>query len=336
MKQTDDKNGPRKNHLLVDAFKKLSKNACSLKATNSRIIPILFSLLLFCAGAQGQFIYTQNTDNSLTITGYTGAGGAVTIPSNIDNRVVTAIGSDWFSNLTTLTSVTIPDSVTIVGDSAFYYCFNLTNVIFGTNVSYLEDWAFYYCPLTAITLPDSVLSIGNSTFAGTSSASIALSSNVIYIGISPFSGSCITVDSNNPFYSSRDGVLFDKGQGTLLEYPPYKSGSYTIPSSVSVIATDAFDDSIMTNVTIPDNVVVIGVAAFNQCVGLTTITIPGSVGAIGDVAFDSCFGLTNVILSEGILKSEPVRFRIAGMSLAFSFPPALQRLATRPSLPCPA
>jgi hypothetical protein len=76
---------------------------------------ILFGLLLLTAPeiAQAQFSYTTNADGiSITITGYSGPGGAVTIPTNINGLTVSSIGTNAFYDDTELTSVIIPESVT--------------------------------------------------------------------------------------------------------------------------------------------------------------------------------------------------------------------------------
>jgi hypothetical protein len=97
----------------------------------------------------------------------------VTIPRTINGLPVTSIGGNAFSSCTSLTSVTIPNSVTSIGSGAFSGCTSL---------------------------------------------------------------SAITVEALNSFYSSVDGVLFNKSQTTLIQYPGGKAGSYTIPNSVTSIA----------------------------------------------------------------------------------------------------
>jgi hypothetical protein len=87
--------------------------------------------------------YTYTTNNgAITITGYTGPGGAVTIPDTINGLPVTAIGSGAFQNCASLTSVTIPASVTNIADSAFAGCSSLTGVYFPGNAPILGSSVF--------------------------------------------------------------------------------------------------------------------------------------------------------------------------------------------------
>ena len=67
------------------------------------------------------FNYTTN-NGTITITGYTGSGGVVTIPGSVNFLPVTSIGDLAFFYCTNLTSVTIPNSVTSVGGGAFESC----------------------------------------------------------------------------------------------------------------------------------------------------------------------------------------------------------------------
>ena len=154
-------------------------------------------------------------------------------------------------------SYTIPASVTSIGSEAFVDCAGLTGV----------------------TIPSGVTNIGTLVFANC------------------FSLPAITVAANNSFYSSANGVLFDKNQTTLIDYPGGKGGSYIIPGSVTSIGEYAFWFCTgLTGVTIPAGVMSIGDEAFAFC-GLTSITIPGTVTNIADYAFDACNALTSVYFS---------------------------------------
>jgi hypothetical protein len=117
----------------------------------------------------------------------------------------------------------------------------------------------------------------------------------------------ITVDPQNLYYSSLNGVLFDKTQATLLEFPPGLGGSYRIPDGVSKIGPLAFDSigqspfaSILplTNVTIPTSVTEIGAGAFEGARYVFSLTIPASVTNIGDAAFENY--LTNLYFEGNV------------------------------------
>ena len=136
-------------------------------------ILLLLLLLTLPAVVQAQFDYTIN-NGTVTITGYTGSGGAVTIPAMISGLPVASIGDsafafvDWSgsgSNCQYIVSVTIPDSVTSIGSSAFYHCSSLTNVTLGTNVTTVGEAAFSSCSnLTSVTIPASVTSIWQGSY----------------------------------------------------------------------------------------------------------------------------------------------------------------------------
>ena len=87
---------------------------------------------------------------------------SVTIPNS-----VTSIGDHAFHNCDSLISITIPNSVTSIGDYAFSSCDPLTSVTIGNSVTNIGQWAFENCTsLNEITLPASVKSIGENAFAG--------------------------------------------------------------------------------------------------------------------------------------------------------------------------
>jgi hypothetical protein len=78
--------------------------------------------------------YTCTTNNgAITITGYTGSGGDVTIPDTINGLPVTSLAYEAFYNCPGLTSVTIPAGVTSLGSGAFDDCPSLTGVYFRGN-----------------------------------------------------------------------------------------------------------------------------------------------------------------------------------------------------------
>jgi len=62
----------------------------------------------------GDFYYREETSGEITITGYRGTGGDVTIPAEIKSKPVTAIGNMAFYKCTSLTGINIPDNVTSI------------------------------------------------------------------------------------------------------------------------------------------------------------------------------------------------------------------------------
>jgi hypothetical protein len=214
---------------------------------------------------------------------------------------VTAVGNYAFYDCYSLTSVTIPNSVTTIGKYAFIYCIGLTSVTIGNSVTSIGNYAFYDCySLTSVIIPNSVTSIGDFAFYYCDSlTSVDIPNSVTFIGYAAFAAcsklTSINVDAANPVYSSTDGVVFNKVQDTLIVFPGGKTGSYTIPSSVTSIGNYAFYDFYsLTSVIIPNSVTSIGNFAFYYCDSLTSVDIPNSVTSIGNYAFAYCSSLTIV------------------------------------------
>src|ERR1700679_451685 len=113
-----------------------------MKTSIQKLIIALAWLALPMLGL-AQFNYTINS-RAVTITGYTGSGGAVTIPATINGHPVTSIGASAFLD-SSLTSVTIPNTITNIGDSAFYGCIDLPGVTIPNSVTSIGQYAFEEC-----------------------------------------------------------------------------------------------------------------------------------------------------------------------------------------------
>jgi len=95
---------------------------------------------------------------------------------------------------------------------------------------------------------------------------------------------------------SLDGVLFDRSQAVLVEYPPGRSGDYTLPSTVTNIWDNAFNSCLkIGTVTIPDGILRIGHGAFIYS-SVSNVTIAPTVTEIGANAFAVCTNLTRLVI----------------------------------------
>ena len=112
----------------------------------------------------------------------------------------------------------------------------------------------------------------------------------------------ISVDSGNPYFVTVGGVLYNKDETTLICYPANKKdSSYTVPSTVEIIAKDAFDHSAnLVSVTLPEGLKVISNSAFEYCVNLISVNIPYGVTSIGDYAFECCWDLAAVTIPSTV------------------------------------
>ena len=232
----------------------------------------------------------------------------ITIPNG-----VTAIGNEAFASCSKLLTVAIPDSVTSIGNDAFKPCKSLISITVGDNNEYyasdngvlydkkqkalllypsannnnsyvipdgvmtIGKMAFYSCKsLTDVTIPDSVTSIGNNALDNCKSLT------------------SITVDENNKYYSSKDGVLFNKDRTVLILYPRSNNRkSYIIPDSVTTIEEWAFEScNSLTGILIPDSVTSIELNSFPW---IETLTLFANKGSYAEQVLSTMYPFREII-----------------------------------------
>lgn len=213
---------------------------------------------------------------------------------------VTAIGDYAFSGCSSLTSLTILNSVTSIGYGAFAGCSRLTTLTIPDSVTTIGGRAFIRCSrLTTLTIPASVTSIGYGAFEDCSSlTSFTIPKSVTTIESNPFIGLKLHLDNQSPYFYVEDNVLFTADKKHLIAYCSRQT-SYSIPNSVTSIGDCAFRlcrDLI--SLTIPDSVTTIGSNAFFGCSNLYSLTIPDSVRSIGRCALLGCNNLNQSTREE--------------------------------------
>lgn len=274
------------------------------------------AIIQYPAGIVGS-TYTIAT-NITTIASYAFSGCGftnATIPAGITN-----IGDAPFYGCTQLKAISVNAQNTNYSSlSGVVFNFGQTTLVefpggsisstytIPSTVTSLADDAFLDCSsLTGLTIPNSVTSIGQEDFENcTGLTSVSIGSGVASMGSNSFEGctklTSITVSAQNLYYSSLNGVLFDKPQVTLLQYPLGAGGTYTVPNGVTSIAANAFYLSgSLSGLVMPNTVTNIGQMAFAACSALKSATIPGSVNTIPYGAFLSDRDLTSVIISNGV------------------------------------
>lgn len=241
---------------------------------------------------------------------------------------IESIGRRAFSGCSSLESINLPDSVNTIDDYAFYYCSQIKSI--STSAKKIGNYAFSFCSmLESATLSDNLETIGKEAFTSTNLQEIFIPSSVSEIGDMALETNCIkkiSVDESNKYYTSIDGVLFNKSVTKIVDYPNYAEAEfYSIPQSVTAIGSNAFygDNAALKTILIPDtvteiengafmnfsdleyiyipdSVIKIGDNAFNGCSQLASISIPYSVKEIGNSALSYCTNLQSVSLTEGL------------------------------------
>ena len=135
---------------------------------------------------------------------------------------VVSVGTSAFAHCKRLASVTLPDSVTEILDSAFMGCVSLKSFTVPKKVSSISHSAFFMCS--------------------------SLQSK--------------EVASGNEYFSSIDGVLYNKSQTTLLKCLVH-SVKVKIPNGVKIIKSNACNYSELHSVIIPPSVETIAGKAFD-------------------------------------------------------------------------
>ena len=113
---------------------------------------------------------TSTADKTVeVVVGETQYSGDVTIPATVAydgiTYRVTTIGDYAFGDCSSLTSITLPESLTSIGEYVFQFCSSLASIVIPEGVTSIEDGTFSCCSsLASITFPESLTSTGENAF----------------------------------------------------------------------------------------------------------------------------------------------------------------------------
>ena len=168
----------------------------------------------------------------------------------------------------------------VITTGLFADCANLKSIELPSTATTIERDAFARCPLlTEITIPASVTSVLPSASCAALKA--------------------INVSPANDSYASHDGVLFNSSMTEIIWFPEGKDGTFTLPSTVTTIAVNAFKGTAITGLVIPASVTSIARGAFAGSV-LESIVIPDAMTNISESMFQNCASLRSVTLGSNV------------------------------------
>ena len=143
--------------------------------------------------------------------------------------------------------------------------------------------------------------------------SISIGKNVRSIGENAFTRCAalerIEVDPENEYFTSIDGVLFDKEVKTVIAYPGGKADTtYQVPDGVETIGRYGFYFATFENVVLPESLTTIEAYGLSYCSKLNGIEFPASLTTIGEQAFFGCSSLGSANIHSGITDIGPAAF----------------------------
>ncbi len=245
------------------------------------VVITVISAPLCLAAVYESFTYEVNSDNTITITGYTNLHlTSITIPETIDGKTVTAIGDNVFKGKASLKSVKIPDTVVSIGNYAFYSCKNITTVTLGTGVKTLGTNCFNLCEsLTSIYL-NNVETIGEFAFYGCKNlTSLNCGNSLTAIPKRAFSDCELLSSITFP-------KLTLKSIGDYAFANCISITSLKFPNSLNSIGRSAFSNNeALESVTFGRGALEIAGYAFENCPLLVSVTLPENVTSVGRYAF---------------------------------------------------
>lgn len=197
------------------------------------------------------------------------------------SNILTTIGDNCFDSCKSLNDLTFPVSLTQIGANAFINCANQKAKLAIVNGKRVYDYT--YTGLNNITLPDNINQIGNNAFKGCFNLNnVKLPANLTQLNTSLFEGCAIQLKGS-------DGKTISNTYQGL--------STVTLPNNLVSIGNAAFKNCCafnLNNGNLPEALKIIGSSSFQNCYALTSLLIPENLESIGSSAFINCNQLEEV------------------------------------------
>ena len=247
--------------------------------------------------------------------------------------------SSLFSNL----DLSHSHSLMTIQSYAFAQCSSIQQIIFPESLEEIHESTFAYCKeLSKVQFPKDIKMkiILKDSFFNTKIESFYIGKHVDQFDYEfLFSSSeliTIVCHSENKFFTSVDGVLYNKNMTSLLLYPQQKSETnFKIPSSVTTISRlSFFGNKFIQSVQFPSKLTKIEYKAFSRS-SIKTLSFPPQVKILGEKVFMNCEDLTNCCLQGDFLEIPRSFFKHCKELQTVFLPSSLLSLAPNAFIDCP-
>ncbi len=239
---------------------------------------------------------------------------ALTTLTYANDTPLTAVSENMFQGCTSLTTVNIPATIKTIGPCAFFNCYKFNQASITANVTTIRNNAFWNCyALESVDLTK-VTTIEKRAFTYSGIKSLTLPSNVTFVGDWAFAycDALTSVDfyqcsgdvfsGSNIFNSCKSltSVTISEninslGNNMFSGCSNLRDVTFEEGCQLTTIATNAFRNTAITTILLPDSVTTIGTWAFANCTSLVSIQMD-YVTVIDHQAFSGCSSLANTII----------------------------------------
>lgn len=311
----------------------------------------------------------------------------ITLPDSLES-----IGRSAFVGCKSLEEIIIGRNLRAIGANAFAHCSSLNklisnslhykyenkclidtdiktllfhngnnNVVLSSEIVAFDRCVFMNSDITSIILPNSIIDIPEGAFKNCKHLKeIIIPTSVKTIGTNAFTGctnlTCKNVRIESANYTIKDGILYDTEYTNLISafdvphkivLPPdikiiphnffanKNISEIILPEGLLIIESSAFEGcSLLEKICIPKSVITIGHHTFSKCISLSEITFNGSFEIMAEHLFSECYSLASINIPEGVKTIESDAFNNCQSLCYCHIPSTLENIAVHTFMAC--